>query len=88
MLGQTRDIETRMKKRWPFLLIAAVLLLWAGYLALGAALNERPIERYAVLKPIIIFGCMALFLGFWWIVFQLSANRRAKAAEKPKKEVL
>jgi hypothetical protein len=75
-----------MKKRWPFLLIAGVLLAWAGYLALGAALNERPVERYAMLKPLIIFGCMALFLGFWWFVFAVSAKRRGgkNTPAKPK----
>jgi hypothetical protein len=67
-----------MKKRWPFLLIAGVLLAWAGYLALGAALNERPADRYALLKPLIIFGCMVLFLAFWWFVFTINAKRRSQ----------
>lgn len=75
-----------MKKRWPFLLIAGVLLAWAGYLALGAALNERPADRYALLKPLIIFGCMVFFLGFWWLVFTVSSKRRAQkdASQKSK----
>jgi hypothetical protein len=72
-----------MKRRWPFLLIAGVLLAWASYLALGAALNERPIERYAMLKPLIILGSMCLFLLFWWLVFAFSAKRRSQSTEKP-----
>jgi hypothetical protein len=75
-----------MKKRWPFLLIAAVLLAWAGYLALGAALNERPGERYALLKPLIILGSMAIFLAFWWLVFAVSAKRRSRVESKPPKQ--
>lgn len=76
-----------MKKRWPFLLIAGVLLAWAGYLALGAALNYRPAERYALLKPGIIFGCMVLFLAFWWFVFSISAKRRADKDARDKSKL-
>lgn len=72
-----------MRQRWPFLSIAIGLLAWAGYLALGAALNERPVERYAVLKPLIILGSMGLFLVFWWLVFAVSAKRRRQGSVKP-----
>jgi hypothetical protein len=71
-----------MKKRGPFLLIAGVLLAWAGYLALGAALRQPPTGIYGVLKPLIILSSMGLFLLFWWGIFTVSAKRRSEREEK------
>jgi len=42
--------------------IMVAVLLWGGYLALGAL---RAPGNHAVLRGLIIFGCTLAFLGFW-----------------------
>ena len=40
------------------------LLLWGGYLALGAV---RFGGTLALWRGLIVFVCTLIFLGFWWL---------------------
>jgi hypothetical protein len=52
--------------------IMVALLVWGGYLAIGAvqAGGPRP-----VLRGLVVLGCSLFFLGFWLIALTLRQRR-------------
>jgi len=60
---------------WTLWIMVAVLV-WGGYLALGA-LQAR--GNHPSWRGLIIFGCTLAFLGFWWLALTLRARRVAAA---------
>ena len=57
----------------PLGLLAAALLVWAGFFALGAYLQigaDQP--RHDLRKPLIIMGSMAIFLSLWGLALWTS----------------
>lgn len=68
--------QSRSKIWLPLGLLAAALLIWAGFFALGAYLQigaDQP--RHDVRKPLIIMGTMAIFLSLWGIALWIRARR-------------
>ena len=53
-------------------IIMTALLVWGGYLAIGAV---RAPGHHAMLKGLVVFGCTAVYLGFWLVAL---AWRRAE----------
>lgn len=74
-----KDVEQPARRgnltRW----IMVALLVWGGYLALGAlqAGGNQPNVR-----GLIIFGCTLVFLGFWWVALTLRQRRIERDAER------
>ena len=67
---------SRSKIWLPLGLLAAALLIWAGFFALGAYLQigaDQP--RHDLRKPLIIMGTMAIFLSLWGIALLIRARR-------------
>ena len=64
-------------KVWlPLGLLAAALLIWAGFFALGAYLQigtDQP--RHDPRKPLIIMSTMTIFLSLWWLALWIRARR-------------
>jgi hypothetical protein len=52
--------------------IMAALLIWGGYLAIGAI---RAPGSYAVWRGLIVFGCTLMFLAVWAVA--LAMRKRA-----------
>ena len=65
--------------RRPSLILAimAALLLWGGYLAIGAI---RAPGNHATWRGLIVFGCTLAFLGVWACAL---AVRRARLRQQP-----
>jgi uncharacterized membrane protein len=65
------------RKKWlPLGILAVVLLVWAGMFAAGAYLQIGADEpRHDVRKPLIIMGCMAVFLSLWGIALWRRSRR-------------
>ena len=61
--------------RWIWLLVAA-LAAWGLYLAVGAFRFNHDVWR-----GVVVFGCMAAFLGFWLVMMKLRGNRDKYASE-------
>jgi hypothetical protein len=65
------------RKIWlPLGLLAAALLVWAGFFALGAYLQigtDQP--RHDLRKPLIIMGSMAIFLSLWGLALWSRSRR-------------
>jgi hypothetical protein len=56
-------------------LIAAALIVWGGYHALGAYLfNHNP------WRAVVVAACMGSFLGFWYAMLQARKRRLAAAS--------
>jgi membrane protein DedA with SNARE-associated domain len=63
----------------PLALLAAALLVWAGFFALGAYLQvSTDLPRHDLRKPLIIMGSMAIFLSLWGLALWLRARRTLK----------
>ena len=62
--------------------IMVAILVWGGYLAIGAL---RAGGNLPSLRGLVIFGCTLAFLGFWWLALTLRARRVAaeEADEQP-----
>jgi len=70
------DSETN-KKWWPFAVLAAALVVWAGLFAAGAYLQpsaDRP--EHDLRKPLIILGTMAIYLTCWGLALWLRSRRK------------
>ena len=65
---------------WTLWIMVAVLV-WGGYLAIGASQARG---NHANWRGLIIFGCTLAFLGFWWLALTLRA-RRIDASESEEK---
>ena len=52
--------------------IMIAVLLWGGYLAIGAV---RAPGNYSVWRGLIIFGCTLAFLGFWLAALALQKRK-------------
>jgi hypothetical protein len=70
-------MNTSRPKIWlPLGLLAAALLIWAGFFALGAYLQVgADLPRHDLRKPLIIMGSMAIFLSFWGLALWIRARR-------------
>jgi hypothetical protein len=70
-------MNTPRSKNWlPLGLLAAALLVWASFFALGAYLQigaDQP--RHDLRKPLIIMGTMAIFLSLWGLALWTRARR-------------
>jgi membrane protein DedA with SNARE-associated domain len=67
---------SRSKIWLPLGLLAAGLLIWGGFFALGAYLQigaDQP--RHDLRKPLIIMGTMAIFLSLWGLALWIRARR-------------
>ena len=67
------------RQSWlPFALLAAALVAWAALFAAGAYLElgaDQPQRDFR--KPLIVMGCMALFLSIWGLALW-ARNRRTE----------
>jgi hypothetical protein len=52
--------------------IMLALLVWGGYLAVGAV---RAPGNHAVWRGLIVFGCTLAFLGFWMAALAVRRSR-------------
>ena len=67
---------SRLKTWLPLALLAAALLIWAAFFALGAYLQvSTDLPRHDVRKPLVIMGSMAIFLSFWGLALWLRARK-------------
>lgn len=68
------------RNRWlPFAILGVALVIWAGVLAAGAYLEwgaDKP--QHDLRKPLVILGCMAVFLVFWGLALWRRARRGGK----------
>jgi hypothetical protein len=64
-------------KIWlPLALLAAALVIWASFFALGAYLQiSVDLPRHDLRKPLIIMGSMAAFLSLWGFALWMRARR-------------
>jgi predicted Co/Zn/Cd cation transporter (cation efflux family) len=53
------------------------LVLWGGYLAVGAILSGG---NHALLRGAIVFSCTLAFLALWWVALAMR-QRRLKAED-------
>ena len=59
--------------------IMVALLVWGGYLAIGAVQSGG---NHRSLRGLIVFGCVLAFLGFWLAALAVRQRRlRREAAE-------
>jgi hypothetical protein len=63
--------ETHRPVNWTLWIMVA-LLVWGGYLAIGAV---RAPGNLQTLRGLIVFACTLGFLGFWWLALMLRARR-------------
>ena len=65
-------------KIWlPLAVLAGVLVVWAGFLALGAYLEiGADAPRRDPLKAVIVLATMGVFLGFWGMALWLRSKRK------------
>ena len=65
------------RKKWlPLGVLAVVLVAWAAMFAAGAYLQlGADAPRHDLRKPLIIMGCMAVFLGVWGIALWNRARK-------------
>ena len=68
------------RQSWlPFALLAAALVAWAALFAAGAYLElgaDRPDRDFR--KPLIVMGCMAVFLSIWGLALWARSRRTGK----------
>jgi membrane protein DedA with SNARE-associated domain len=66
------------RKKWlPLGVLAVVLLAWAAMFAAGAYLQlGADAPKHDLRKPLIIMGCMVVFLGVWGIALWKRSRRR------------
>jgi hypothetical protein len=66
------------QRNWlPFVILGVALVLWAGMLAVGAALQisaDRPQHDWR--RAAIVGGCMAGFLGIWTAALWMRSRRQ------------
>jgi membrane protein DedA with SNARE-associated domain len=64
-------------KIWlPLALLAAALVIWASFFALGAYLQiSADLPRHDLRKPLIIMGSMAIFLSLWAVALWMRTRR-------------
>ena len=68
--------SSRPSLKLPLGLLAAALLIWAGFFALGAYLQiGTDLPRHDLRKPLIIMASMAIFLSMWGLALWLRARR-------------
>jgi membrane protein DedA with SNARE-associated domain len=68
--------KSRPKIWLPLGVLAAALLIWAVFFALGAYLQigtDQP--RHDLRKPLIIMSTMVIFLSLWGLALWLRARR-------------
>lgn len=65
------------RKKWlPLGVLAVVLVAWAAMFATGAYLQlGADAPKHDMRKPLIIMGCMAVFLGVWGIALWNRARK-------------
>jgi hypothetical protein len=60
----------------PIIILAAALVVWAAFFALGAYLEWSAVKpRHDLRKPLIVLGSMAAFLALWGIALWRRARR-------------
>jgi hypothetical protein len=69
------DPPTPRPVNWTLWIMVAVLV-WGGYLAIGASQARGNHSNW---RGLIIFGCTLAFLGFWWLALTLRVRRVAAA---------
>ena len=71
-------MDTETRKKWlPLALLAAALVVWAGWFALGAYLEPSADQpRHDWRKPLIVLACMAAFLAFWGVALWRRSRRQ------------
>ena len=73
--------DNEWAKKWGvLLLIVLALIVWCSVHAIGAYRAEEDPAK-AVLKSLIIFGCLAGFLGFWGMALLMRRRRLAVLAQ-------
>lgn len=75
-----KDQPTKRPVNWTLWIMVAVLI-WGGYLAIGALRAPGNLQS---LRGLIIFACTLAFLGFWWLALVLR-QRRLRMTEDAKK---
>jgi hypothetical protein len=70
-------MDNEIRKKWlPFAVLAAALVVWAGWFALGAYLEPSADQPHRdIRKPLIVMACMAAFLAFWGIALWRRSRR-------------
>lgn len=58
--------------------IMLAVLVWGGYLAVGAFFNGDQTTYRPALKALILAGSFLLFLGFWAVMLYVRRSRLAK----------
>ncbi|HEX5102636.1 MAG TPA: hypothetical protein VFV87_02420 [Pirellulaceae bacterium] len=58
--------------------IMVAVLIWGGYLAIGAV---RAGGNLPSLRGLIIFVCTLIFLGLWWLAIAFRARRAAAVVQ-------
>lgn len=59
-----QDVDSTPTRIRPAYWIMLGLLLWGGYLAIGAVWFGGTL---ALWRGLIVFACTLAFLGFWWL---------------------
>lgn len=62
-----------MKNSWILGLIAAAVVGWGMYLAVGTYLGGDTLE-HNWRRPAVVLACVSAYLGFWWAM--LAARKR------------
>jgi hypothetical protein len=69
--------ENTRKKWLPLGVLAVVLVAWAGMFATGAYLQlGADAPKHDLRKPLIIMGCMGVFLGVWGLALWKRSRRQ------------
>jgi hypothetical protein len=72
-------MNPNQRKNWlPLGILAAALIVWSGWLALGSYLQlgaDQP--QHDIRRPLIVMGSMAVFLGVWGLALWLRSRRQS-----------
>jgi hypothetical protein len=74
MTGERRDPSAEQVQRYLLVGLTLGLVAWGAYLAVGSFLGGANLRGSAA-RGLVIFGCVAGFLGFWWLLLMLRKHR-------------
>jgi hypothetical protein len=74
MAEERNDPSAEKIQRYLLVGLSAGLLAWGAYLALGSFLGGANLRGSAA-RGLVIFGCVAGFLGFWWLLLLTRKHR-------------